>query len=65
VEVDFETGTVSSCVKARRRKEVIFDMGEIYCDVIQNWTRIGLTDRIQLLRRIRQNGIWKVPERDE
>jgi hypothetical protein len=58
VEVYFETGFIR--VKAIRRgsgrriREVIIDMGEIYCDIVQNWSRI------RLLGRIRQNGIWKV-----
>jgi hypothetical protein len=62
VEVDFETVTVSSRLKARRIREVIIDMGEICCDIVQNSTRIRLIDKIRLLGRIRQNGIWKVPE---
>jgi hypothetical protein len=64
--VEFETGTVSSLLKAaeeeEEEEEEIIDMVEIYCDIVQNWTRIGLIDRIRLLGLSRQNGIWKVPE---
>jgi hypothetical protein len=42
VEVGFETGTVSSRVKARRRRrKVMIDMEEIYCEIVRNWTGLG------------------------